>query len=178
MKIITKYGYAKSIKGEISVEMQREHLIKNGVLKDHIYEGDTGQTIFDAINSFEWDEDQIVIYSGAVIGKWNFKKMNKVMATIPQTLYLCKGDVTVEFKEGEEFDALLGHIDACERRTRVKGGRHASVTLKDHKRIHKLRDDGFNPRQICEALDWDFEKKGTTVWRWMKRPIDEKKGDK
>lgn len=170
VKIITKYGYVKSIQGEVSVDIQKEHLVRKGVSVDHIYNGDGTETIFDAIRSFREDEDQLVIYSGSIIGKWNFKKMNKEMGPIPQTLYLCKGDITVEFSEWEKIDGLLGHIEAVERRNGGRGGKPDSVSLKDHKRIHKMRDDGMNSREICEALGWDKERK-TTVWRWAKKVI-------
>lgn len=167
---ITKYGYAKSIKGEIAVDVQREHLIKNGVKDYHIYEASENQTIFDAIDSFDHDEDQLVIYSGSLIGKWDFKKLNKIMGSIPQTLYICKGDITVEFVEGEEIDAIFTHIKDVEIRNGKKGGKPFSVSLKDHKRIHKMRDDNMNAKEICEALGWD-KKRHTTVWRTCNREL-------
>lgn len=174
VKVITKLGYVKYIKGEVSVAIQIEHLINKGVSKEHIYNTDGAQTIFDAIASFREDGDQLVVYSGSIVGKWNFKKMNKEMGPIPQTLYLCKGDITVEFSEWENIDGFLGHIEAIERRNGGHGGKPVSVFLKDHKRIHKMREDGMNAREICEALGWDKERK-TTVWRWMKKPINEGK---
>lgn len=174
VKIITKYGYVKSIQGEVSVDIQKEHLIRKGVSVAHIYNGDGTQTIFDAIRSFREDEDQLVIYSGSIVGKWNFKKMNKEMGPIPQTLYLCKGDITVDFSEWENIDGLLGHIETVERRNGGQGGKPNSISPKGHRRIHDMRDDGMNAREITEAMGYEESRK-TTVWRYMNKPINEGK---
>lgn len=167
-----KLGYVKYIIGEVSVAIQIERLINKGVSKEHIYNTDDEQTIFDAIASFREDGDQLVVYSGSIVGKWNFKKMNREMGPIPQTLYLCKGDITVNFSEWESIDGLLSHIEAIERRNGGQGGKPNSISPKNHKCIHKMRDDGMNAREITEAMGYDENRK-TTVWRYMKKPIYE-----
>jgi hypothetical protein len=174
VKEITKYGYVKSIKGEVAVDIQTEHLINNGVLVDHIYNGDGTETIFDAIASLEYDEDQVVIYSGAVLGRWNLKKLMLKMAGLKNTLYNCKSGKDIHFNEGKEIASLIADMEDAERRNGGKGGKPYSISLKDHKRIHKMRDDGMNAREMCEALGWDYKKRGTTVWRCTWRDLPTK----
>lgn len=173
MKIGIKIGYVKAIKGEVPTDIQREHLIAGGVLPEHIHDGDKGQTIFTAIDDFRNDDDQIAVYSGAVIGAWNFEKINKIMGKIPQTLYVCKGDMTVKFTEGEKHSALYAHIKDVGRRQGGKGGPKNSFTKKQHERIHTLRDTGLNSREICDEMGLDYKKRGTTVWRYMDKEIEE-----
>lgn len=170
-----KIGYVKSIQGEVPAGIQREHLIAAGVLMEHIHDGDQEQTLFTAIADFRNDDDQLAVYSGSVIGAWNFEKLNKIMGRAPQTMYVCKGDLTVKFVEGEKHSTLYAHIKDVARRNGGNGGKPDSISIKDHKRIHKLRDDGFNSREICETLGYDPVKRGTTVWRYMTKAIRENK---
>lgn len=172
MEEITKYGYVKFITGELSIEMQKEHLIKYGVHPSHIYGGgkNSEQTIFDTIASLRFDKDEVVVYSGAIIGKRNFKKINKEMGPIPQKLHLCKGDITVDFVEWEKIDALFTHIEDIERRNGGQGGKPPSVSERDHKRILKMDDEGMNTREITQALGWGKDRE-TTVWRWAAKEL-------
>lgn len=169
-----KMGYSKAIKGEVSVDIQKQRLIDYGVLPDHIYNGDDGQTIMDVVNSIREDSDQIVIYSGAVIGRWNLKQLMREMSDMPNALYSIKAEKEIHFNEGDSIASLIDDMEACERRNGGKGGKPNSIGIKTHKRIHKMRDDGMNSKEICAALGYD-ESKNTTVWRYMKKAISNAK---
>lgn len=170
MENITKLGYIKSIQGEVSVTIQTEHLIKQGVEVDHIYNGDKDQTILDVIDSIRNPTDMIVIYSGSVIGRWNFKKFLKQMGPLENLIYSCVAKKAFKLTAGEDVAALMDDMEAVERRNGRKGGKPPSISKTDHKRIHKLRDDGHNAKEITAALGFD-EGRHTTVWRYMRKEI-------
>ena len=174
MEKVIKIGYVKSIQGEVSLNIQREHLINNGVAPEHIYEGDTGQTILDVIGSLRHEDDQIVIWSGAVVGRHNLKRLMREMSGLKNTLFNVKANKEIKFTEGDDIATLIDDMEAVERRNGGQGGKPNSISPKGHRRIHKMRDDGMNAREITEAMGYDESRK-TTVWRYMKKPIYEGK---
>lgn len=169
-----KIGYTKTIKGEVSVNIQRERLIDYGVSAHHIYDGDGDQTMMDAINSIRDADDQIVVFSGAVIGRWNLKKLLKEMGGRDNTLYSIKAGKSISFQGAINIAALIDDMEAAERRNGGQGGKPPSISFRDHRRIHKMRNDGLNAREITEALGYE-PSRHTTVWRYMTKGLPQNK---
>ncbi len=178
-KIMLKIGFIKTIKGEISAKEQTKALVAYGCILENIHDGDKDETILNVIASIRDPLDQVVIYSGAVVGRPHLKKLLREMSKIDNGLYNVKAEKLTYFKEGDEIASLIDDIERAERRRGGQGGKPNSIGVQVHTRILKMAGKGLNSREITEQLNLTRkpkENKGkpyekTTIWRYMKKSV-------
>lgn len=174
-----KIGFIRTIKGEISAKEQTRALEVYGCDIANIHDGDKGGTILNVIASIRDPLDQVVIYSGAVVGRPHLKKLLREMFQIDNGLYNVKADKLIYFQEGDGIASLIDDIERAERRRGGQGGKPNSIGVQVHNRILKMAAKGLNSREVTEQLNLTrkaTENKGkpyekTTIWRYMKKSV-------